>query len=232
MTTNDKKPKSKMYIDRKTNIAAFRGCDFNCIYCAFKNTLRFQECLKCKAYSPHAHLKALLKKPPRTKEGEFITVGMNGDVAFASMDEMGAMIKYCRDWPDRTFMMQSKDPRCFLPFGIPENLIICTTIETNGDFTKEYSEAPTTHTRISAMLKLSKRGCKTMVTVEPIMKFTQELVDWITYLRPKIVWVGYDSRSKHLPEPTLMETNNLIYELRTIGIEVREKLLRKAWDEV
>ena len=232
MTTNDEKPKSKMYSNRKGNTPAFRGCDFRCIYCAFKNTLRFQKCLKCKAYSPHAHLETLLKKPPRTKEGEFITVGMNGDVAFASKDEMSDMIQYCRDWPDRTFMMQSKDPRCFLPFNIPENLMICTTIETNGEFTKEYSEAPTTHTRIGAMLELSERGCETMITIEPIMKFTQGLVDWLAYLRPKIIWVGYDSKNNHLPEPTLVEVNNFIYELRTFGIDVREKLLRKAWDEV
>ena len=157
---------------------------------------------------------------------------MNGDVAFASSGEMSDMIRYCREWADRTFMMQSKDPRCFLPFDIPENLIICTTIETNWNFTKDYSKAPRTHTRMCAMLELSERDCETMVTIEPIMKFTQGLIDWIAHLRPKIVWVGYDSKNKHLQEPTLAETNELIYELRTFGIDVREKLMRKAWDEV
>lgn len=229
---NNKEPNSKMYFNRKTNIAAYRGCNFNCIYCAFKNTLRFQKCTQCKKYEPHAHIETLLKNPPQTKDGEFIAVGMNGDVAFASKGEMSDMIRYCKEGSDRTFMMQSKDPRCFLPFDIPENLIICTTIETNWDFTKDYSKAPITQTRMGAMCELSERGCETMITIEPIMKFSQGLIDWLEYLQPKIAWVGYDSKNNHLPEPTLSETNELIYELRTFGIDVREKLLRKAWDEV
>ena len=104
MTPNDKKAESKMYSNRKINVAAYRGCDFKCTYCTFKNTLRFQKCTQCKKYEPHAHIETLLKDPPRTKEGEFITVGMNGDVSFASKGEISDMIRYCREWSDRTFI--------------------------------------------------------------------------------------------------------------------------------
>lgn len=218
---------TNMYSERKANISAFRGCDWNCIYCAFKNTLRFQSCEQCKKFKPHAHLKALNKTPPKTKDGEFISVGMNGDVAFASEDEFRAMIDYCTKWSDRTFMMQSKDPSCFIPFDIPKNLIIGTTIE--SDINHCTSSAPMPLDRFKSMKELD---CRKMVTIEPILTFNiSEIFSIAHLLNPEIVYIGYDSKNNKLPEPTLYETKCLLNELRKDGINVKEKLMRKAWYE-
>jgi DNA repair photolyase len=43
--------KNNMYPERKGNIAWYRGCAHDCVYCGFKNTLRFQKCTKCQVIS-------------------------------------------------------------------------------------------------------------------------------------------------------------------------------------
>jgi len=221
--------KTKMYQERKANISAFRGCGFDCDYCAFQNTLRFQNCPDCKAYKPHAHLEALEKNPPKTKEGEFVTMALNGDIAFASPDELRQMVEYCNKWSDRTFVLQTKDPRIF--FGIrnmiTDNIIIGTTIETN--INHNFSTAPSVFTRMQVMSMLE---CRKMITIEPIMKFDPTFIVDIANLKPEIAYVGYDSRKNKLPEPTLEETLLFISGLFSAGIDVREKLIRKAWNEV
>jgi len=221
------KPKTKMYPERKTNISAFRGCGWGCTYCAFKNTLRFQSCDACKKFNPHAHLEALNKTPPKTNNGEYVAVGMNGDVAFASVGELRAMINYCTKWSDRTFMMQSKDPSCFIPYTLPDNLIIATTIE--SDIDHDVSKAPNTVNRFESMRSLN---CRKMITIEPILTFNMNrLFMMIHLINPEIVYIGYDSKNNNLPEPTIDETRELIEQLRISGIDVKEKLIRKAWYE-
>lgn len=220
--------KGPMYTERKANISAFRGCDFNCVYCAFQNTLRFQKCEKCKSFTPHAHLEVLSREPPKTKDGEFLTMSLTGDIAFATGDELCQMLVYCREWHDRTFVLQTKDPSIFRQFedDITDNIIIGTTIESERRHFD--SSAPSPLVRYRALRALD---CRKMVTIEPIMKFSWLLRDWIVDIEPEIVYIGYDSKNNHLPEPTLAETRELIRQLRNSGIDVREKLMRKAWDE-
>ncbi len=219
----------KMYTERKANIPAFRGCDFNCSYCAFQHTMSRSGCADCRAFKPHAHLEVLEKRPPPTKDGEFLTMGLNGDIAFASDIELMKMLLYCNTWEDRTFVLQTKDPRIFWNMGdfIKPNMIIGTTIETDKS-TTFISNAPRVDLRYDALVNMSVRK---MLTVEPIMKFSKNFSRRIVTLRPEIVYIGYDSKNNHLPEPTLAETQQLIQQLRDAGIDVREKLIRKAWDE-
>lgn len=221
--------KSKMYQERKANIPAYRGCAFNCVYCAFKHTMSRSKCQQCRAFEPHAHIEVLNKRPPLTKEGEFLTMGLNGDIAFASEVELVRMLLYCNAWDDRTFVLQTKDPRMFVKFTdfIKPNMILGTTIETNRH-TSFISKAPYPLTRY---LTLKNVDCKKMVTIEPIMQFDEMLFDWIVDLGPEIVYIGYDSKNNHLPEPTLAETLHLIKQMKDAGLDVRTKLLRKAWDE-
>jgi len=221
-----------MYEDRIANISAFRGCKHDCVYCAFKRTLRFQKCDACRAFEPHAHLEALLKKPPKTKPGQFVTVGLTGDIAFATKDELQAIIRYCNKYPETTFVLQTKDPRIFLDQEIQNmitgNMIIGTTIETNINKHGTYSKAPSVFKRLEVMEKLD---CRKMITIEPIIAFSPLFGVDIANIHPEIVWVGYDSKNHKLLEPSLYKTINLIEFLRGAGIDVREKLIRKAWNE-
>lgn len=219
----------KMYTERKANIAAFRGCDFNCLYCAFKHTMSRSKCPLCRTFTPHAHLEVLDKRPPPTKDGEFLTMGLNGDIAFATGKELRRMIEYCNQWHDRTFVLQTKDPWIFTKFKdvIQPNMIIGTTIETDKS-TTFVSKAPPVDVRYDALVNMPVRK---MLTIEPIMEFTDDFAEIIYNFDPEIVYIGYDSKNNHLPEPTSLETKVLIGQLRGAGIDVREKLIRKAWDE-
>lgn len=228
---------TKMYEHRKGNISVFRGCSYFCSYCAFRTSLRRSPCERCRVFEPHAHMEVLEKTPPKTKVGEFITIGLTGDISFMDMVDFWKVIEYCRKWKDRTFLIQSKKPWYFLqflehivPLSIPDNVIIGTTIETNRT-TDTISKAPEPALRCYAMKLLE---CRKEVTIEPIMEFDlQNMVEWMQAIAPEIVYIGYDSHPEKnkLPEPKYSKTHALIIDLRVAGIDVREKLMRKAWDE-
>jgi len=156
-------------------------------------------------------------------------MGLNGDIAFASNSELREMLLYCNKWSDRTFVLQTKNPIVFAPRKdlITPNMIIGTTIETDA-VNYNLSNAPRPSVRYFGLRVID---CRKMVTIEPIMKFTEYFGSQIINLHPEIVYIGYDSKNNHLPEPTLAETHQLIDQLRGAGIDVREKLIRKAWDE-
>ncbi len=235
-----------MYKERKANIAAFRGCDFDCCYCAFRNTLKRSKCKKDQDYIPHSHLECLSKRPPKTNDNKFVTIGMNGDISFASDTTMQAIIHYCWLWAKHTFLLQSKNPAFFHNYKFPKNVILGTTMESDMDTWystsnmthaksvirySDISKAPNNNDRFDAMYELSTRK---VITIEPILDFNiAPFHNAIFDLKPEWVWIGYDSNPKrnHLPEPILEKTNDLINELIDVGISVRQKLIRKAWYE-
>lgn len=227
---------TKMYSERTCNIPAYRGCQYQCKYCAFRSTLRRSPCEKCRNYEPHAHLEALQKKPPRTEKGRFITIGLTGDISWATGDVINQIIKYCEKWRDRTFLIQSKNPARLLDFDFPYNVMLGTTIETNLTtiWQTSYSwisKAPAPFDRYLAMRRI--RNNDTIITIEPILDFhTDSFTSWMRNLQPKVVYIGYDSKPElsHLPEPPLAKTQELIEQLETIT-EVRQKLIRTAWWE-
>jgi len=237
--------RDKMYQERAGNISAFRGCFFKCVYCAFKKTLSRMHCSSCRDFIPHSHTEVLSKRPPRTKEGEFLTIGLTGDISFASNTTMEAIIHYCWLWAKHTFLIQSKDPSSFLGYEFPENVILGTTIETtttNWDTEiqwerndrkilsySDYSKAPHPYLRYRAMQDLN---CRKEVTIEPVMDFDLDtMVEWIKEIAPEFVYIGYNSNERvRIPEPSIKRTQLLIEKLREIT-EVRTKLLRKAWWE-
>jgi len=68
------------------------------------------------------------------------------------------------------------------------------------------------------------------LSIEPIMDFDREdFAHWIILLNPEVVYIGYDSKRKHLPEPPLAKTLGLIDDLTGAGIHVERKLLRERW---
>lgn len=236
---------TKMYSERTKNIAVFRGCNFDCVYCrgSFQRLVKMnKKCPDCTVFKPHTHLKVLQRTPPKTKEDEFLTVGLSSDVSFMKRSDFVQVIQYCEKWNDRTFLIQSKDPEYFLQFNIPDNVIICTTIETNissqtlspemplWDYNRDISKAPIPEKRYEAMLKLT---CMKAITMEPALDFSADiLIKWVKDIAPKFVYIGYDSRPElnHLPEPPLAKTMDLIARLEQIT-EVRRKLIRPAWYE-
>jgi len=250
---------TRMYREAKPIPSFFVGCNFRCKYCqpSFQRQMkrRKHECLDCYNYIPHEHWERFRVRPPKTEKGEFLFLCDFGDVSFASHEFMLALIGYCYNYPDRTFLIQSKNPARFFKYRFPDNVILATTIETNdGSLITAISKAPSPSTRCLAMVRLKHR--RKAITVEPVMDFNGlVMVSWLvdiasTINSPLIVYYGYDShpRVNRLPEPSLAKTKRFIKDLAweldgvkvrdeeiisgaMIGKSIRLKLIRKAWYE-
>jgi hypothetical protein len=113
------------------------------------------------------------RAPPRTREGEFVFLVDLGDPSFIRPPEFTRILQYCENYPDRDFLLQSKNPVFFAQFNIPKNVIIGTTLETDIDeIVCAISKAPPPSQRAEAMWGM--RVQRKMVTAEPIMKFNLE----------------------------------------------------------
>jgi len=226
-----------MYKESRKTTNPFVGCNFNCTYCgpSFRRQAkrRKRDCIKCYKYEPHEHLERLRITPPRTKDGEFIFLCDMGDIAFASMNFRMKLAYWCTKYPDRTFLVQSKNPYCFVLPKFPENVILGTTLETNRDqLCLEISRAPPPSVRYEAILKLQHP--RKLITVEPILDFDLEIfATMIINIKPWRVYIGYDSHPKEnkLQEPPLAKADALYNLLKEKGLDVRWKLRRKAWNE-
>ena len=236
-----------MYRENRRSINVFVGCRHNCIYCkpSFQAQMKRQKsrCMKCYRYEPHSHLERLKKRPPKTFGDEFIFFPSSGDLAFASDEVIKAHIRYAKKWSDRTFLMQTKNPRWMLNYKFPENVILGITLETNrfvfitpSEYKgyAEISKAPIPKTR-AWLFTLFFHSTK-MVTIEPILDF--DLCDMISLIEEienscekLIIYIGYDNHNCKLPEPKLEKTKMLIATLEDMGFYVRIKSLRKAWYE-
>ena len=242
MSVPEVKHKNLMYEQNRKSLNWFVGCRHECVYCkpSFQAQMKRQlhNCKTCYLFEPHAHLERLTKAPPKTNNGEFIFFPSSGDPIYASQEEWKKAIEFCKKWTDRIFLIQSKDPYCFLPFVFPDNVVLDATLETDLIwFTdspsvyknyREISKAPEPCWRADAMIKLKHKH--KAVTIEPILEFSMWLADWIYAIKPEFVYVGYDNHNCRLPEPALARTKELIKELEKFT-EVRLKTIRKAWWE-
>jgi DNA repair photolyase len=141
------------------------------------------------------------------------------------------VIKHTKEWPDNTYVWQTKNPSRYLAtldefpgvkkFNFPEKSIFGTTIETNRPIPLDITKAPSTVSRMVAMNQLKGRK---FVTIEPVMDFDVDIfAEWIAEINPEFLNLGADSKNHHLPEPTVEKIMALVDKLKTYGIELREK---------
>lgn len=148
---------------------------------------------------------------------------MNDLFAVGVSDEIIVkIIAHCHQWPENTYVFQTKNPaRYFARNCFPIKSIFGTTIETNRNLPKSISIAPQPRERASAMASLS---ADKFVTIEPVMDFDVDiLAGWIDKIRPKFLNLGADSKNHNLPEPTVEKIMALVSKLKEYGIELREK---------
>ena len=202
----------------------FKGCGFDCIYCepSFKRQAKRQKhnCMDCYNYVPHFHPERLDKIP----SGELVFACANGDIDFADVTQLSAILKAMKSKPKQTFLLQTKSPLCLNNWKIPCNVIVGTTIETNRD-TKHISKAPNPCIRYHWMHNFQ---CRKAVTIEPILDFDLNImVRWIEDIDPEIVWVGYANHTSGLvlDEPELSKTEQLVAKLSKFT-DVRLKTMR------
>jgi len=210
----------------------FVGCLHHCVYCgsSFQRQLKRQgkRCLDCYNFIPHEHPSRLTQNLPKT---QFIFTCANGDMSFCRTEYLEKIIQKIQKESNKTFLIQSKNPKTFNRVTFPKNVIIGTTIETNNDTVYNgISKAPMPSHRYKDFLSV-KHPVK-MVTMEPVIDFDLDvMVKWIEDINPCMVWLGYDSKNNHLPEPKLEKVKNLYWELGKRGFTVILKTIRKAWNE-
>ena len=159
-------------------------------------------------------------------EGNFIFIGSSCDLFAADIPEKWIQdtFDHCKKFKNK-YLFQSKNPeRIFwLRSYLPPDVIIGTTIETNRRY-PQMGNAPEPGRRAQALRDLAECGFKTMVTVEPIMKFWGiELWNLICICQPEWVNIGADSQNSGLPEPDIDEIKELIGSLVHEGINVKIK---------
>jgi hypothetical protein len=168
---------------------------------------------------------------PNTRYTQFIFACASGDIAFCPTQYLEKIAARIRSEPNKTFLIQSKNPKTFNRIKFPDNVILGTTLETNRDDLYEgISKAPNPSQRYRDFQEV-KHPVK-MITIEPVMDFDLDvMIAWIESIKPCMVWLGYDSRKTHLPEPELQKVKHLHWGLATRGITVILKKIRKAWWE-
>jgi hypothetical protein len=184
---------------------------------------------KCYAFEPHFHEERLAQKLPRKRYFQFIFTCANGDIAFASDYQLRRILYTIRAHDDRTFLLHSKDPRrAFGRMKLPRNLLAGITLENNRDtLASQASQASPPSQRYQGFLAVQHKA--KMVTIEPVLEFDLDVpVNWMTELRPVMVWLGYDSKHCGLPEPSLETVLQLHWELSLLGIPVLLKTIRGA----
>lgn len=147
---------------------------------------------------------------------------------YVHQDMIIEVIRHCLQWPENTYVFQTKNPERFLSLSeglplnavFPNNSIYGTTIETNRDMSA-ISKAPPAVERMRAMSKILTRK---FVTIEPVLDFDVDiLASWIDRIRPEFLNLGADSKRHGLPEPTVEKVMQFTEKLKEYGIELREK---------
>ncbi|MEM3798164.1 MAG: hypothetical protein QXY74_07005 [Candidatus Bathyarchaeia archaeon] len=227
--------KTHMYRDSVLQWNVFVGCRFDCVYCekSFKLQMKRQKnrCSRCYNYEPHFHPERLNRPLPRTKGDQFIWPCSSGDITFCKPEWMRKILEVIRRYPDRTFLLQTKNPIVFKYYEpFPPNVVLDVTLETNRDEGyRLISKAPLPSKRFIGYLSVNHP--RKFLTIEPVLEFDMdEFVSWIRRIKPERVYLGYDSKNSYLPEPELQKVLELERRLKAFT-RVKRKLFRKAWWE-
>lgn len=148
--------------------------------------------------------------------GKFIFVGSSFDLFAKDIPSewIAKTLNHCQQFKNR-YLFQTKNPRRIMDCWLPDNSVICTTIETEMFYPKIMGNCPKPYDRAKYMKILSDIGYETYVTIEPIMDFNlPDLVELIVMCSPEQVNIGADSGNNNLPEPSKEKVLQLIDELQ------------------
>ena len=217
------------------------GCLHSCIYCSIKRMERRvnkkDEPIKCDMTTPvfrngENGTKNYLND--NLGSGRKIFVCSSGDMwgAWVESEWIKAVLDHCQKYPDNEYMFLTKDPVRYRVWGtVLQGLdcIIGTTVESDkGMVTSDVSDVPVSGLDRLYWLGAVKQGIKTMISLEPVLKFSHRFATNIKEASPDIIYIGVDSGNNGLPEPTADELAGLINDLR----EFTDARLKKGIERI
>jgi len=198
-------------------------CQHECSYCWARKLAEQKKMMKYQGCN-RIYPKELQKQ---FKPSDFIFVcdmcDLFGDWVFKP--NVQAILDVISGSPAR-FLLLTKNPKRYREFEIPLNCVCGATIECDMNF-KVSGNAPTPYSRIMDLRDLRIVNPK-MVSIEPIMNFTENFPYMIAFFKPEFVAVGYDNYHNGLPEPSMSKTMMLIDVLESFGVKVYRKTLREV----
>jgi three-Cys-motif partner protein len=208
------------------------GCPHNCIYC-WARKLAMTKLRNSERYKEGFRSKLNPEEFKRSFSGGVVFVSDMGDLFAETVPDewIRRVLEHIKKFPSTFFLFLTKNPRRYHDFvdEFPQNSILGATVETDDDsIYRGISGAPLPTERIEAMIELNWKF--KFISIEPILKFTDDFSEKIREIKPFMVYVGYDNYDNRLPEPTLEETNRLIEALMNHTLVIR-KTIRPAWYE-
>ena len=161
--------------------------------------------------------------------GNFIFIGSSNDL-FAidhNYSWVAETLYHCVKYPENKYLFQTKNPEEMLNWkdALPDNSVICITLESNRHYAEYMNSSPTPHSRVLSFrdFKIDK-----YITIEPIMDFgLGAFVEMIKSCNPIQVNIGADSGNNGLPEPPMEKIRQLIQELSKFTKVVEKPNLKR-----
>ncbi len=226
------KPSGNMYPWAYTWNPVAGECPHGCIYCYVPGKVApwLERMGNDKYYGEPRLVESELKVRLVVPNGYVIFVQSCGDLFAYGVDDLiiGRVLNRIREFPNTTFLLQTKNPERFFDFNIPQNCILGTTLESNRNHMLSKAPTPAERYHVFRILNATRdiagnKIYRLMLSLEPILDFDLPFfAEWIRCVEPEFVSVGADSGNSHLPEPSSEKLKKLLSQLNLIT-EVRRK---------
>jgi DNA repair photolyase len=203
------------------------ACSHDCSYCYVKRSTVMR----------NPKLRAIYEGEPRYNEKDAgLNLGRDKKIFVAHTGDLFAdrvpheviqrVLAQCNSYPFNNYVFQSKNPGRMVEYMsyYPRFVELGTTIESDDDeLVAKYSKAPAPSRRLDYIADLRKSGFDTFITVEPVLKFSNDFARKIAEANPSFVNIGADSKKSDLVEPSKEEMEAFINELKEKGVHIRLK---------
>lgn len=199
------------------------ACLHNCSYCWAKMLIKKNKMSKYEG-EPRLVLKEMHREFKCPSDKMVFVCDMCdlfGD--WVSADIINAVLDKIRSCSDTKFLLLTKNPVRYHDFVLPSNCVAGATVESDylgcGD-------APPNVDRLRAMWELKYDSkVERMISVEPVMAFSEQFFRYLVLVEPSFVAVGRDNYSNGLHQPSRDDIEGLISNLEKVGIKVYRKTI-------
>jgi hypothetical protein len=202
-------------------------CGYHCGYCWARKLIEQKKMAKYRIQNPNPPFDENAFKK-RFKPGEHIFVQDMTDL-FAenvSMLIIAQILDYTRKFPETRFYWLTKNPKRYEMFSFDANHYLGITLETNRE--NNVYDAPNRESRFKAFQNI--KHLHKFLSIEPIMDFDPEFLEWIRLLKPEFVYIGYDNYKSGLPEPSKSKFWQFVGDLQNFT-QVRPKTMESKIGE-